>query len=118
MTSQLTFTADLHERIHLDRARISEWAEHEKEYIDVLAERYRAQVAEQQASLDDNMTHYLTLKLQADCKVQEAVRAQSTIEELEDQAMERLQEIAVLQRKLEEKKAAIRGKKGYNETES
>lgn len=107
---QESFTSALRERLHLDRSRIQEWAEHEKEHIDVLAERYRAQAMEQQSALDSAMTHYVTLKMQADCQVQEAVQAQGTVEELQEQAMAREQEIDSLQRQLDEKKAAIRGK--------
>ncbi|GKZ01514.1 hypothetical protein MPSEU_001102000 [Mayamaea pseudoterrestris] len=103
-----SFTASLRERLHLDRSRITEWAEHEKEHIDVLAERHRSQAMEKQASLDASMTQYLTLKMQADCKVQEAVQAQGTIEELQGQSEERSHEIAALEDKLNEHQTAMR----------
>ena len=106
-----SFTSALRERLHLDRSRIHEWAEHEKEHIDVLAERHRVQALEQQSALDSAMTHYVTLKMQADCQVQEAVQTQGTVEELQEQATERQLEIDSLQRQLDEKKAAIRGKR-------
>lgn len=106
---QVTFTSGLREKIDLYRAQVERWAEQEMAHIDAQAEKYHEQASQRQAALDEAMTNYVTLKLQANCKVEEAVRAEGTVKEMEEQAHERRQEIASHQRTLEEKAAMIRG---------
>lgn len=107
---QDSFSSSLRQRVLLDRSCIAQWAENEKEHIDVLAERYRCHVLRQQTAVDTAATHYLALKMQADCEVQEAVREMGSVEDLEAQVDGRQEEISLLEQKLNDKETAIQGK--------
>jgi ribosomal protein L29 len=113
-----SFTSSLRETLLLNRSRISEWAEHEKEHVDVLAEQHRARAWKQQTQVDKAVTQYLTMQLHTNCNVVDddgenssSQQPKMTTEELMEQAEELKVEIITLRAKLDVKQATIRGKK-------
>jgi hypothetical protein len=126
-THHESFTFALREKLLVNRSILTEWAEHEKEHIDVLAEQHRATVVEQQAVLDAAATQYLALQLQQNCHItvsldngeDDTVVPPSTtttdgkhrsLDDLTQEAARVATEITDLQRQLSDKHSEIQGR--------